>query len=234
MDKMNIILVYLRNLMRAEVIIHKENHHPVSFNGARTPGDFNSRLMIGETISITALADLMKRSKEDKELMSIVREKFKRVSSLYIYNHTDGWSHRYLVICQDNSRISYKSLRKEYRDYIDNYLAIQRDSFEKQQDVFFKQEPEGADLYRLSLSDTELVELAISVFSSERSECLSGKPSRIGIARFLAQCFGISFPPNYDTLVAQIHERNSPTLFLDYLRKSLIGYLRQKGKKQDT
>lgn len=231
MDTTNTILVYLRNLVRADVLIHKDHDHPVSFNGARTLGDFNSRLMIGEMMMTTFLADLIRRSKEEKELMFIVRDRLNRLSSLYLYKEREGWSHRHLIISRDKSPISYKSLPKEHREYIDNYLSIQRDSFEKQQSLFFKHESEGKDLYRICLSGTELVELALSIFSSKRFECLSGTPSRIGIVRFLAHCFGISFPPNYDTIVAQLHERNSCTLFLDFLRKSLIGYLREKKKK---
>lgn len=231
MDKMKIILVYLRNLMRAEVRLNKGNCTPVSFNGASTCGDFNCRLMTGEIMLTTFLADLVKRAAEDKELMRIVCDRFKRVSSLYIYDKESGWNHRYLTIYNENKQVSYKSLSQANKESINEFLALQRESFEKQKATFFYHETEGTDRYRILLSDTELVELSTSIYCAERTECLSGEPSRIGITRFLAHCFGISFPKNYDTLVAQLKERNSATLFLDILRKSLIGYLRKISRK---
>ena len=46
MEVLNLVLVYLQNLMHADVTIHKEETDQVWFNEARSISDFNSHLMI--------------------------------------------------------------------------------------------------------------------------------------------------------------------------------------------
>lgn len=74
MEVLNLVLVYLQNLMHADVTIHKEETDQVWFNEARSISDFNSHLMIGEIMCTSFLADWVERAGKDPVLMKVIME----------------------------------------------------------------------------------------------------------------------------------------------------------------
>ena len=159
MEVLNLVLVYLQNLMHADVTIHKEETDQVWFNEARSISDFNSHLMIGEIMCTSFLADWVERAGKDPVLMKVIMERFNQFNQLYRYDDNFGWTHRYLTKLEGDSK----------------------------------------------------------------------SVTQIGTVRFLADCLGLDFPANYDSLMYQLKEREQLTKFMDELRQSLIAYLRKKN-----
>ena len=94
MEVLNLVLVYLQNLMHADVTIHKEETDQVWFNEARSISDFNSHLMIGEIMCTSFLADWVERAGKDPVLMKVIMERFNQFNQLYRYDDNFGWTHR--------------------------------------------------------------------------------------------------------------------------------------------
>ena len=82
----------------------------------------------------------------------------------------------------------------------------------------------------MRLTPTELLELSLSLLASGKLEGDSKSVTQIGTVRFLADCLGLDFPANYDSLMYQLKEREQLTKFMDELRQSLIAYLRKKKR----
>ena len=68
MECLDVVMLYLRDLMCADVIIYQDRSERVEFNGARSLGDFNSRLMTGEIMCTSLLAEWMVLVREDTVL----------------------------------------------------------------------------------------------------------------------------------------------------------------------
>lgn len=106
MEVLNLVLVYLQNLMHADVTIHKEETDQVWFNEARSISDFNSHLMIGEIMCTSFLADWVERAGKDPVLMKVIMERFNQFNQLYRYDDNFGWTHRYLTIREQGALLA--------------------------------------------------------------------------------------------------------------------------------
>ena len=188
MEVLNLVLVYLQNLMHADVTIHKEETDQVWFNEARSISDFNSHLMIGEIMCTSFLADWVERAGKDPVLMKVIMERFNQFNQLYRYDDNFGWTHRYLTIREQGALLALNDLP-----------AVTRET------------------------------IALSLLASGKLEGDSKSVTQIGTVRFLADCLGLDFPANYDSLMYQLKEREQLTKFMDELRQSLIAYLRKKN-----
>lgn len=227
MEELNPLQTYLYNLGCAKAEIVPDAPIPVRFNGADSPGSFFCNLVAGELASVCQLLLFSKRSRRDSQLMQAARDQFSRFNRIYQQDEQLRVKHCHLMIVQDNRLVTYQSLSKKEQQYIDIYLAMQFESFCRQRDLFFHESKEVADLYQVHLSDTELIEMAMGLYAGCRVECLNGTASRIGFTRYLASRLALAFPANYAKLCKQLRERNSPTLFLDRIRKSFIAFLRK-------
>ena len=227
MIEINPMQTYLYNLVCAEAELVPDAPVPVRFNGADTPGRFQCNLVSGELASVSQLLLFSKRSRRDAQAMQVARMYFRNVDSFYQVDGKHGVMHKLLVIKRDNRLVSYGSLSKKEREFLDTYLSMQFDSLCRQRDWFFYGGDKKTDDYRIPLSATELIEMAMGLYAGCKVECLGGTSSRIGFVRFLAHCFQVPFPANYETLCKQLAQRNSPALFFDRIRKSLIAFLRK-------
>lgn len=124
MEVLNLVLVYLQNLMHADVTIHKEETDQVWFNEARSISDFNSHLMIGEIMCTSFLADWVERAGKDPVLMKVIMERFNQFNQLYRYDDNFGWTHRYLTIrragspaCPERFACSYPGNDRPLSDF---------------------------------------------------------------------------------------------------------------------
>ena len=229
MEVLNLVLVYLQNLMHADVTIHKEETDQVWFNEARSISDFNSHLMIGEIMCTSFLADWVERAGKDPVLMKVIMERFNQFNQLYRYDDNFGWTHRYLKIREQGALLALNDLPAVTRETIARYLILQHTSLERQQKLFYCRESFLKQEYKLRLTPTELLELSLSLLASGKLEGDSKSVTQIGTVRFLADCLGLDFPANYDSLMYQLKEREQLTKFMDELRQSLIAYLRKKN-----
>ena len=229
MEVLNLVLVYLQNLMHADVTIHKEETDQVWFNEARSISDFNSHLMIGEIMCTSFLADWVERAGKDPVLMKVIMERFNQFNQLYRYDDNFGWTHRYLTIREQGALLALNDLPAVTRETIARYLILQHTSLERQQKLFYCRESFLKQEYKLRLTPTELLELSLSLLASGKMEGDSKSVTQIGTVRFLADCLGLDFPANYDSLMYQLKEREQLTKFMDELRQSLIAYLRKKN-----
>lgn len=229
MEVLNLVLVYLQNLMHADVTIHKEETDQVWFNEARSISDFNSHLMIGEIMCTSFLADWVERAGKDPVLMKVIMERFNQFNQLYRYDDNFGWTHRYLTIREQGALLALNDLPAVTRETIARYLILQHTSLERQQKLFYCRESFLKQEYKLRLTPTELLELSLSLLASGKLEGDSKSVTQIGTVRFLADCLGLDFPANYDSLMYQLKEREQLTKFMDELRQSLIAYLRKKN-----
>lgn len=232
MKNLDYLAAYLHNLTCAEAEIVPGAPYPVRFNGASTPGVFQSRLQEGEIMSVPYLLSYMERSHKSQAVQRVCRHHFGNIHALYGCGSDKRPTHRYLTIVREGRRVAYSSLTHAEQHYLDDYLALQHDSFARQRSLFFDEGKEVADSYRIRLSDTELTELAGALYACDCIECLSGTPSRIGLTRFLAHSFHIAFPSNYATICKQLTQRNSATLFLDHLRKHFLMLLFSSPKSR--
>ncbi len=218
---------YLYNLICAEAVIVPDAPMPVHFNGADSPGRFQCNLIVGELASVFQLLLFSKRSRRDEQTMQAAREHFRHISSFYQEDENHRVRNSLLTIVRDNRLVSYNSLTKKEQECLNWYLSMQFESFRRQRDLFFQESGEDAEVYRISLSATELIEMVTVLYAGCKVECLGGTASRISFARYLAQCCHVPFPANYATLCKQLMQRNSPTLFLDRIRKSFIAFQRK-------
>ena len=219
----------VQNLMHADVTIHKEETDQVWFNEARSISDFNSHLMIGEIMCTSFLADWVERAGKDPVLMKVIMERFNQFNQLYRYDDNFGWTHRYLTIREQGALLALNDLPAVTRETIARYLILQHTSLERQQKLFYCRESFLKQEYKLRLTPTELLELSLSLLASGKLEGDSKSVTQIGTVRFLADCLGLDFPANYDSLMYQLKEREQLTKFMDELRQSLIAYLRKKN-----
>lgn len=222
MKNLDYLAAYLHNLTCAEAEIVPGAPYPVRFNGAPTHGAFRSRLQEGEILSAPCILSYMKRSRTDRTVEHVCRHHFGNLHALYGQGSDKRPTHRYLTIVREGERVAYSSLTRAEQHYLDDYLAMQYESFVRQRTLFFDGGGEAEDSYRIRLSDTELTELAGALYACDCIESLNGPPSRIGLTRFLAHSFHIAFPANYATICKQLAQRNHATLFLDHLRKHFL------------
>lgn len=124
MEVLNLVLVYLQNLMHADVTIHKEETDQVWFNEARSISDFNSHLMIGEIMCTSFLADWVERAGKDPVLMKVIMERFNQFNQLYRYDDNFGWTHRYLTIREQGALLALNDLPAVTRETIARYLIL--------------------------------------------------------------------------------------------------------------
>lgn len=194
MEVLNLVLVYLQNLMHADVTIHKEETDQVWFNEARSISDFNSHLMIGEIMCTSFLADWVERAGKDPVLMKVIMERFNQFNQLYRYDDNFGWTHRYLTIREQGALLALNDLPAVTRETIARYLILQHTSLERQQKLFYCRESFLKQEYKLRLTPTELLELSLSLLASGKLEGDSKSVTQIGTVRFLADCLGLDFP----------------------------------------
>ena len=150
-------------------------------------------------------------------------------NQLYRYDDNFGWTHRYLTIREQGALLALNDLPAVTRETIARYLILQHTSLERQQKLFYCRESFLKQEYKLRLTPTELLELSLSLLASGKLEGDSKSVTQIGTVRFLADCLGLDFPANYDSLMYQLKEREQLTKFMDELRQSLIAYLRKKN-----
>ncbi|MFR5735610.1 MAG: hypothetical protein ACLUER_07735 [Odoribacter splanchnicus] len=161
--------------------------------------------------------------------MKVIMERFNQFNQLYRYDDNFGWTHRYLTIREQGALLALNDLPAVTRETIARYLILQHTSLERQQKLFYCRESFLKQEYKLRLTPTELLELSLSLLASGKLEGDSKSVTQIGTVRFLADCLGLDFPANYDSLMYQLKEREQLTKFMDELRQSLIAYLRKKN-----
>lgn len=228
MECLDVVMLYLRDLMCADVIIYQDRSERVEFNGARSLGDFNSRLMTGEIMCTSLLAEWMVQVREDTVLKQVVTDRFYQLSRLFAYDEQQGWTHTFLRIEKEGKSCKKERLPAEVKFQIDRYLSLQHASFERQEKLFTSGQMTLNPDYCLKLGPTELIELSLALLTSQRLQCRNGNVSQIGAVRFMAQLFGMEFPVNYDSLLFQLRGREHATKFIDELRRNLIACIRKK------
>ena len=136
---------------------------------------------------------------------------------MYRYDDNFGWTHRYLTIREQGALLALNDLPAVTRETIARYLILQHTSLERQQKLFYCRESFLKQEYKLRLTPTELLELSLSLLASGKLEGDSKSVTQIGTVRFLADCLGLDFPANYDSLMYQLKEREQLTKFMDEL-----------------
>lgn len=228
MEVFDVVLSYLQNLTRADVIIRKDKTDQLCFNGTRSEGDFNSHLIVGEIMCTSFLANWVEQAGKDPVLMQVVQERFEQLNHLFRYDEEYGWTHQFLNIRKNDKPVSFDLLPLSQKKYITRFLTLQHTSLERQRKLFYSRASYLSQEYKLRLTPTELLELSLSLLASGRMEGMGDPVTQIGTVRFLANCLGLDFPVNYDSLMYQLREREQVSKFMDELRKNLIAYLRKK------
>lgn len=224
------MFIYLRNLIRAEVKITAQEQ--VSFNGVRSPEDFNCCMMVYECMSALIIAGLSEQMRQDDEIRRVVEKHCRHLDSMTALTATGDWSHCFLRVTRGDKRVEPEKLRPALQARIQVYLGLQKASLYRQKEILFPLQTSTKDDYRVALTPTELLEMALCLNVSGKVEACGGKYSRVGVARFLAKAFGLQFPVNYNRLMAQLYEREHPTLFLDELRRSALEFFRKRNARR--
>ena len=145
------------------------------------------------------------------------------------YYEADLMQAKGALLAWQGALLALNDLPAVTRETIARYLILQHTSLERQQKLFYCRESFLKQEYKLRLTPTELLELSLSLLASGKLEGDSKSVTQIGTVRFLADCLGLDFPANYDSLMYQLKEREQLTKFMDELRQSLIAYLRKKN-----
>ncbi len=205
----------------ANVVIDESAPCPFSFNGFHAPGDFNAHLLAGELAIVPLMAEHLRLCRESEETGRLFRAQLERVHAIFIPRADGEWSHCNLSIRLNGVPSDYDSLREDYRRQIDCCLELQWSSFHFQERAFFQDREPVAKSYSLRLRATELIEMSKALYADNRVECLNGNASCIGWTHYLAERLGVEFPANYKSLSQQFNERESASIFLDSLSRTL-------------
>ncbi len=227
MEAMKFMRVYLRNLIRADVLIHSGAATPVLFNDCSSPGNFNSRLVSDEIMIMKKLCEIGELAQSDQHMRKLLVKYLDYVSRMFVQK-TEGWTHNYLHVIRDDKQIAVGSLGNTLRKQIAEYVQCQYEAFQRIYDILLPFLPGETDDYKMNLNPTEFIELSLIFQVSGRMECTGGRFSQIGMARYLAKMLGVAFPNNYNSLRTQLLERNRNTIFWDFLHASFITYLRHR------
>ncbi len=228
MEGMQLVRSYLHNLVRADAVIHCEVEERVVFNDASTPGSFNSRIFSEEIMIVKKLSDIGVMAQTDQNIRMLLTRYLTYLSRLFHQEAEGGWSHRCQHVMRDGKRVAAGELCQTTRRQLGEYVEFQHEAFQRIGDIFLPFLPAKTEDYRMNLNPTEFIELTMLFQTSGRMECIGGRSTMIGMARYLAKVLGVVFPNNYDSLKSQLLERGRGTIFWNFLHSSFITYLHNR------
>lgn len=228
METMVLMRTYLRNLIRADASIHTGITNRVFFNDCPSPGNFNSCLFSEEIMIVKKLCEIGELAQSNPYICRLLTKYLNHLSRLFLQEPQGEWTHLYLYVIRDDKQIATGPLCKTIRKQIGEYVKCQYEAFQRVCDILLPFLPGKTDDYKMNLDPTEFIELSLIFQASGRMECIDKQFSQIGMARYLAKVLGVVFPNNYNSLKAQLLERNRSTVFWDFLHSSFITYLRNR------
>lgn len=225
---MNYAWTYFRCLFRADLQLNTDARGRCMFNGFSTPGDFNSQLRTCEVMMTHMIAEWRTEMQKNSEFMLVLKGYVRRIEEMFVSEPKVGYVHGYLSVFDHNHMIPFEHVTMKMKKEAAFYTAYQYESFKRVKSMLFPFSGSPEDDYAMQLAPTELVELAMFCYASGRMMVSGGQATQIGVTRFLSRVLGVSFPDNYDSLKAQITNREQSTKFIDFVRKLLINYILKK------
>lgn len=113
METMVLMRIYLRNLIRADALIHISITNRVFFNDYLSPGSFNSRLFSEEIMIVKKLCKIGELAQSNQYICRLPTKYLNHLLRLFLQEPQGEWTHLYVI--RDDNQIATGPLCKTVR-----------------------------------------------------------------------------------------------------------------------
>lgn len=215
---------YLLALYRAEAVVTDDLFAPLHFNEATTLGDYRIDLLDVELPAIAYLMEIRQKALEDNAIFVALQGTMLELECMF--GEKDGHAtHRYLQIKHDGLPIDTDDLNPGEQEMLDDYLRVQRASFQRQARWFKSPRVSMPFPVTLQGNDMDIAEVLALHLHTSMTTFPDDKYLMKEFLSYFCHAWNLPATKDYYTLISHALARPHPTAFLEKMLGELQDYI---------
>lgn len=222
---------YITELSKARVEITDDPYHPVTFNRADNFADYQLYLL-GLEIELLPLAvKIVLNRTHTNHWRKLAYNYCLHVESLFTGKNING-IHRHLLITKRNELVSLQDLSNDHRKYLDRFLTLQRESFERTKASLLVTTSFRPSDFMLEGTEIDLNELINFLWHSGAVKGITPGVTKKAFAGYFSAMMNRKCANNFEDRIHQSLGRYNPLKYVDKLREQYLDYAEQREQRK--